>query len=195
MDWGTLIGAIIGSAGLGEAVKYALEKRKAAVKPDLSDTDYDELIGDIIAEIKDELGAYRCSYWAAQNGENTLDGYSIKKLSMMVERNGEDADNIAREMQGLPTITFRRTIKDLKESPHGYVISHEGELDDQLSNLNKAYGIHSLVSCKVNNLKHGVKWTGILSVGFEDRKRKFHDTEIAWLMTQINRIEVLISKL
>jgi hypothetical protein len=195
MDIGTLAGAIIGSSVLGEIVKFLLEKRKAAKKPDLSDTDYDELIGDIIAEIRDELGAYRCSYWAAQNGENTLDGYSIKKLSMVVERNAEDADNIAREMQGLPSITFKRTIKDLKESENGCVISYEGEMDDQLSNLNKAYGIQSLISCKVNNLKHGVKWTGILSVGFEERNRKFQDTQIAWLMTQINRIEVLISKI
>lgn len=164
-------------------------------KPDLSDSDYYDVIGDILEVIQKETQAHRVFYLAAQNGEKTLDGYSIKKLSMMVEKNAEGVDNIIGEIQNVPTVTFKRTINNLKESPSGYVVTNESDLTDRLSRINISYGISTLLGFKVLNIKHGEKWTGILCIGFEERNYNISETEIAWCSLQVSRIESIISKL
>ena len=171
------------------------KKLEAIKKPDLADTDYGDLIEPILEHIRDTVGAHRVFYLAAQNGEKTLDGYSIKKLSMMAESNADGVDNIIRDIQGLPTAVFRRCITSLKDSDQGFFVSHESELNDQLARINTAHGIQTQLCIQVFNIKHGKKWTGILCVSFEEKQRTVHPTEIGSVELQVGRIESLISKL
>ena len=164
-------------------------------KPDLSDDDYCDLIGEVLDGIQKETQAHRVFYLAAQNGEKTLDGYSIKKLSMMAEKNANGVDNIIGEIQNVPTITFKRNVANLKDSPSGYFVSNESELTDRLSRINVSYGINTLLGFKVLNIKYGEKWTGILGIGFEEQEHRLAETEIAWCSLQVSRIESIISKL
>ena len=178
-----------------EAIKIGAEKYKAHKKPDLSDTDYDDLIGEIIQGIQIDTQAHRVAYWAAQNGEKTLDGYSIKKLSMMVEKNAEGVDNIIRDMQNVPSTTFKRTLSSLRLAAEPHVLSNESEIQDDLGRVNTAYGCNTMLVFKVNNIRRGKKWTGLLCIGFEERMRNVLPTEIGFCALQVSRIEALISKL
>jgi len=171
------------------------EKLKAHRKPDLTDSDYDDLIGDIIELVQKETGAHRVAYWAAQNGEKTLDNYSIKKLSMVVERNAEGVDNIFRELQNVPSLTFKRSIAEFKDSDSPHIVSNESEINDDLGKANVSYGCNTMLIFKVHNIRHSKKWTGLLCIGFEERMRVIHPSEIGWCSVQVNRIETIISKI
>lgn len=168
-----------------------LAKRK--VKPDLSDESYSELLMPILDDIKTELGTYRLAYWAAQNGEKTLDGYSIKKLSMVAECNSEDADDTIHEMQNVPSVAFKRNMIKLKAAD-SYIYSKEHTFDDQLGKLHRSFGIQTAYFFKCNNLKKKM-WTGILAVAFKDKNFELDDTQLGWLQFQVNKIEGIISQL
>lgn len=167
--------------------------RKRASKPDLADPEYPDLIEHITREIQAELGAHRVQYWAAQNGESTLDGHSIKKLSMVVENNAEGVDNVILEMQNIPSVAFKRNI-DLMRKSNGYIYSEESEYSDTLAKTYRAYGIQTGYFFKVNNLKKKM-WTGILVVAFDEKKNELCDTQLGWLQMQLNRIEGIILKI
>lgn len=197
--------AIIAAAAviLAKPIENFFEKRKQKKeqirllqeKPDLSDEDYYDRIGEILEHIQEETQAHRVFYLAAQNGEKTLDNYSIKKLSMMVEKNAEGVDDIIQEIQNVPVVTFKRNINLLKESRSGYSVTNESDLTDRLSRINVSYGMNTLLGFKVMNIKHGEKWTGILGIGFEEQNRPIAETEIAWCSLQVSRIEPIISKI
>jgi hypothetical protein len=188
---------------LAKPVENYFEKRKKLreqlrllnEKPDLSDEDYYDKIGEILEHIQEATQAHRVFYLAAQNGEKTLDNYSIKKLSMMVEKNAEGVDDIIQDIQNVPVVVFKRNINALKESPSGYHVTEESDLIDRLSRINVSYGVNTLLSFKVLNIKHNEKWTGILGIGFEECSRPIAETEIAWCSLQVSRIESIISKI
>jgi hypothetical protein len=162
-------------------------------KADLNDTDYIDVLKHITDIIQYETSAYRVNYWAVQNGENTLDGFSIKKLSMVVESNTEGIDNIISEMQSIPTVAFKRNIDKLK-LVDSYIYSKEYELNDSLSQTHRAYGVQSAYFFKVKNLKKKM-WTGILSVCFEDKHDTLDESQLGWVEMQVKKIEGIISQL
>lgn len=172
---------------------YVDHKKKKQPSPDLADEDYTDMLGGILDEIKAETEAHRVAYWAAGNGEKTLDGYSIKKLSMVAESNAEGVDNVITEMQNIPTIAFKRNMDMLKKEEQ-YILTFESEYSDTLSKTHAAYGMQSIYFFKVNNLKKKM-WTGILVVGFDDRKHEMFDTQIGFCQFNVNKIEGIISKL
>lgn len=191
MTWEIIGECIIGGI---VAVKWYYEhKEKVKIKPDLNDPDYTDVLQEILDTIQKELGGFRVGYFAGQNGEKTLDGHSIKKLSMVTESNAEGIDNIITEMQSIPTIAFKRNIEALRNSER-YIHTFESEMNDQLANFHRAYGVQTAYFFKVNNLKKKM-WTGILCVSFEERKFELEDTQLGWLQFQVNKIESIISKL
>lgn len=183
------------TAGTTLAGFYLEKKIKVNKKPDLTDLDYEDLLEPVIAEIKDQFNPDRINYYAFHNGEITFDNYHMKKLSMMVENNNHNFDSNITQLQAIPTVTFKRHIKQLREAEGGIVISDELNHNDRLSLLYRSYGVTFCVICKVRNMKKGNKWSGILVLGFESKKEDFSPEDIAWLSTQVNRIEVLISQL
>jgi hypothetical protein len=171
---------------------YTEHKRKTSIK-DLNDEDYTDLLGEILSEIQIETEAHRVAYWAAQNGEKTLDGYSIKKLSMVAECNANGVDSTIKEMQNVPSIAFKRNMENLKKTDK-YILSFESEINDSLSQTHAAFGIQTLYAFKVHNLKRKA-WTGILIIGFEDRKHEMFDSQIGLCQFNVNKIEGIISQL
>jgi len=190
------IGQGIGTLLIGGIIAwqyYTDHKKKKQPSPDLADDDYTDLIGEMCAEIQVEVEAHRVAYWAASNGERTLDGYSIKKLSMVVEKNADGVDVVITKMQNVPTVAFKRNIHKLKKVDKN-ITSFESELDDTLSQTHRSYGMDSVYFFKVYNLKKKM-WTGILVVGFDERHHEMFDTQIGLCQFNVNKIEGIISKL
>jgi hypothetical protein len=198
MDISQILASIAGSLITAAATLtgFYLEKKiNSKKKPDLTDLDYDDLLKPIISEIKDNFNPSRINYYAFHNGEITFDNYHMKKLSMMVEENHDNFESNITQLQSIPTITFKRHIKMLRESNDGILVVYESHYQDRLSLLYKSYDINTCILCKVRNIKKGYKWSGILVVGFKDKERNFNPEELAWLSAQVNRIEVLVSQL
>jgi len=164
------------------------KKRKDAEnKPDLSEPNYDDLIGDIVGNIQERFGAYRCAYWVYTNGTYTGDDYSMQNCSMVVERNAEGVMEVIADMQMIPKVQFRRNITPLKEAP--YHISYEDDYNDRLAHFNLACGIKTAIFFKCLN---GSKWTGVLGVGFNESQYPIDEDDISWTLMQISRIEAII---
>lgn len=180
------------SIWMAKKIEFHFAKKN---KPDLTDSDYEDIIGPIVENIQRDLQAHRVAYWAAQNGETTLDNYSIKKLSVTAESNAEGVDSVRREMQNVPSFVFKRNLVALRESEEGHIVSNESEIKDDLGRINTAYGCNTMIIFRVHNHKRGKKWTGILCIGFEERERRIDETEIGICALQVSRIEALISKL
>jgi hypothetical protein len=188
------IGQGVGTLLIGSIIAwqwYTEHVKKKKPTPDLSDDDYNDMLGEILADIQQETGAHRVAYWAAQNGEKTLDGHSIKKLSMVSESNADGVDNVITEMQNIPTVAFKRNLDTLKRADQ-YILSFESEIGDTLSKTHAAYGIQTAYFFKINNLKKKM-WTGILVVAFDERKHEIFDTQIGYCQLNVNKIEGIIS--
>lgn len=185
--------AIVAAVALisSELIKIAYSRYKPS--PDLADDDYTDMLGEILTEIQTETDAHRVAYWAAQNGEKTLDGYSIKKLSMVVEANAEGVDSVIKEMQNVPSIAFKRNMEKLKAADK-YILSFESEMKDTLAQTHAAFGLQTVYFFKVYNLKKRM-WTGILVVGFDERKHEMYDSQVGLCQFNVNKIEGIISKL
>lgn len=189
----SLTGAVVAGVFVLANTLLTYWKEKQKQRPDLHDVDYSDLIKPITDQIQKEIGAYRVAYWAAQNGEKTLDGYSIKKLSMVTESNAEGVDNVITEMQNIPVVAFKRNLDKLRKV-ESFIFTKEWQYEDQLGKTHRAYGIQESYFFKANNLKRNM-WTGILVVAFEDKNAELDDSQIGWLQFQVNRIEGIISQL
>jgi len=166
---------------LGLAYKSYLNKRKT---PDLTRTmDRANRVKGILDQIKEELSAIRCCEWAVSNGDITLSGYHLQKLSILTEVCAEGTESIQPLFQLVPISQFKRTIEQLKAEP--VVVSLESKIQDDLAALNLNYQMVTLVEIRI----HGEfsKWTGILSVSW-DTERNVTAQEIAFLKMQAARI-------
>ena len=173
-----------------------ISNRKAKIKynkaSDLGSPTYQDLLQSNLDYIQAELKPFRCAYWAASNGENTLDGYSKKKLSLVVESNSPEADNVKDQMQNVPTEAFKRNMDLLKSED--YINTKEWTYHDELSNIQRAYGMQECYFFKVKNLKKNI-WTGILVIGFEERGNELAETELGLVQFEVKKIEGIISQL
>lgn len=149
--------------------------KKAKVKPILDDIQY-------------ELGADRVQYWEFSNGEKTLSGHHLKKLSMFMESNVEGERDIASQFQFIPVKQFERNLDKLYESEHGYIVSNEIREYDELASLFAQYGISTILSVKIIN-EIGV-WIGVLSVCFKE-DRVINDGEVAFTKLQGARLSII----
>lgn len=176
---------VIGTIG-GIYLKDHLEKKRAeALRSDLNDHSLDDLLKPILDQIQFDTNACRVCYWEGVNGTNTLSGFSIKKLSVMSESFSEEFESIKEELQLVSVDSFKRNLKDLRETAEDYIISNEFEKKDSLSLLHKRYGKNTVLLIKVYSKK---KWIGVLSIGFIEAPRIFEKTEIQWLLLQAGRI-------
>lgn len=158
-----------------------LEKKKV---PDLTRVmDRGNKVKGILDQVREELDCTRCCEWAVSNGDITLSGYHLQKLSILTEVCAEGTESIQPLFQLVPISQFKRTIEHLKEAP--VVVSLENKIQDDLAALNLNYEMVTLVEVRI----HGefAKWTGILSVSW-DHEREVTTQEIAFLKMQAARI-------
>lgn len=195
MDYTNLISSLITTGGTLFGI-WLQKKITEQNKPDLSDSDYDDLLRPVIGLIADELNAERINYMSFHNGEKTFDGYSLKNLSMMVEINKDLVDNIIDEMQKIPAISFKRLITKLKQyNTENYIISYESDIQDNLSGFYLGYHIRTAIFCKINNKNKRNPWTGILTIGFEQPNKQFTTEQLNWLNVQVDKINLIVSNM
>lgn len=143
------------------------KERKTKRTTDYS-SDYDKKskIRPILDELLYELEADRIQYWEFSNGEKTLSGHHLKKLSLFMESNADGFKDIAATFQLVPVKQFERNLDNLYESSTDYIISNETREFDELASLFAQFGIGTILSVKVKN-EIGV-WVGILSICYKD---------------------------
>lgn len=165
------------------------EKKNKLVLTDYS-TDYSKKakIKPILDDILYELEPTRVQYWEFSNGEKTLSGHHLKKLSLFMESNSEDTKDIAQHFQFVPVKQFERNLDKLYESANDFIISNELKEFDDLSSLFSQYGIATVLSIKVKN-EIGV-WVGVLSICFKN-ERVLNEGEIAFAKLQSARLSII----
>ena len=175
-----------------ELVEKRRSKKRYIKNSALGNDDYEDMLKPITDEILSITSAHRVAYWAAQNGEKTLDGFSIKKLSLVCESNAEGVPPTKSQMQDVPTAAFKRNMDALKKVD--YLYSKEWEKHDELGSIHRAYGMNECYYFKVCNLKNNI-WTGILVVGFNHENSELKEEQMGLLLVAVKRIEAIISKI
>ena len=196
MDYSNIIGSVITAAATvgGLWIEKRLKERK---KPDLSDEDYDDLIGETLEFIREKMVAKKVCYVAFHNGDKTYDGYSLKNLSMMAERFDEKTAPSLTDWQKVPVVTVRRYIVELRKltAENPVFVSYETSYNDKLSDLCKADNSNTIILLKILNTKKKNQFTGYAAVVFEEIDRPVTKGEIAYLSYQVSKInEAITSK-
>ena len=165
------------------------KERKAKKINDYS-SDYDKKakIRPILDELLYELEADRIQYWEFSNGEKTLSGHHLKKLSLFMESNKEGVSEIAHNFQFVPVKQFERNLDKLYESTTDFIISNEIREKDELASLFAQFGIGTILSIKIKN-EIGV-WVGVLSICFKD-EHTVNEGQVAFSKLHAARLSVI----
>lgn len=139
----------------------------------------------LLAELQEEFGAIRVQEWVVSNGDKTLSGHSIQKLSMFTEINRVGVESIAQSFQFVPATNLSRNIIRLSDSDEGYIITNEWQEYDDLASLHLSYGVKTALIFKITNLQN--RWVGMLFIGFDD-ERVFNEQEIAFAKLKASQI-------
>lgn len=145
-------------------------------------------VENILSEIQFELEAYRVQEWIVTNGDKTLTGHSIQKLSIFAEFNRNGVESVAPTFQYIPATNLSRNIVALAEANNGYVVSNEYLLDDDLAKLHSSFNIKTIAFFKIVN--NTGKWVGILSVAF-DQPRDLTQSEVSFLKLKASQLGVI----
>lgn len=167
------------------------KNKKTLYQPTIS-----ELVHPILSSIMDESAALRVDYWEAENGEKTLSGHSILKLTMFHEILGYNSkaiksESIISECVKIPVESFQRNMLAMKADKNNrFYISYECDRADELAYWYKNTHTDTLVILKTYTKG---EWTGMITISFEGRKA-IESAAIAWLKTQASRADDLVKK-
>lgn len=184
----SIINAFI-TSGTTIAAIWLTNKLSQKKRPDLGDPDFEDLLQPLLDSIQSEMKASRVGFWEGKNGMNTLSGYHIKTLNLMVESNASNVDLVKQEMQDIPAEIFKRNMKLLAASPTEYIISQEDQNNDDLANINQGYGISTLITFKIYTKFH--RWTSLVTIGF-DKPTELSHLDLSWLTVQVSRISQVL---
>jgi hypothetical protein len=163
-----------------------LQKRKRSQNLNI-DKDFEKRkqILPIMESIRYELDASRVFDMVFTNGDVTMTGHHLKKVSVFQEVTADGVRPLAQDFQLVPSKIFDRTLDALYETNDDYVIFTEFENFDNLSALHAQYDIHTLMKVKIKN-QFG-KWVGVLNVAFQN-ERILTEGEIAFVKMQAARL-------
>lgn len=181
--WPPIVQAL-GTAGITIATMHYQHKQRMKSIPDIRQANSrKDKIRPILEELRYEMGCTRCCEWAVSNGDVTLSGHHLQKLSIVTECNDEGIENIQSLFQLIPISQFTRTIDELRTHPT--VVTYENTIKDDLAALNMSYDIVTLIQVRI----HGDydKWVGILSVAW-NKERTVTAAEMAFIKLQAARI-------
>lgn len=169
---------------------WLTEKIKKKNAPGLKETaNRVSKVEPLLAQIQEELGASRVQEWIVSNGDKTLSGHSIQKLSMFTEVNRMGVESIAHKFQLVPATNLSRNIIRLAETEENYIVTNEWNEFDDLASLHLSYNIKTTLIVKITTM--GGKWTGILFVAF-DEERIINEQEIAFVKLKASQIGAII---
>ena len=194
----TLAAAIVGGGALifveiGKVVIKYYEKKNQRKKAnnDLNRaTDNDVLIKSICAEIIERFGFNRVSVVGYHNGVQTMDGISLKKCSMIQEVTDGYTDQIIGEFQNIPCSIAAEMLKELKETPDGYVIADDESAVEETAIHQRMFNVRQSYNFRIGE---GLI-DGVLCCAFTGQTRIFEHEEILELKAYAKRIFVIKQK-
>lgn len=139
----------------------------------------------ILEAIRYELDASRVFNMVFTNGDVTMTGHHLKKVTVYQEVTSDGIRPLAQDFQLIPSKIFERTLDALYESEDGYVLSNEFEQYDELAALHAQYEIQTLLKVKIKN-QFG-KWVGVLNIAFNTQK-VLTEGEIAFVKMQAAKL-------
>lgn len=193
MDFKTIIESPLWDSLLTSIVTFSMFFLKERWKKTtgLTETaDRIKKVNEILSEIQYELNATRVQEWIVTNGDKTLSGHSVQKLSMFCEFNQHGIENVAGTFQFVPASNLSRNIIALAEAKNGFIISNEYLQEDDLAALHGSYNIKVLLLVKVTDLSG--KWTGILFIGFDDDQREITEGDVAFAKLKASQIGAIL---
>lgn len=175
---------IVGFGGI--ILSKKLDKQQQDKKLNL-DEDYKKKneILPILDSLRLSLEADRVFEMVFSNGDVTLTGHHLKKLSVFLESNNEGFKDLGKDIQLVPTKIFERSLDELYNSEDDYILTNEFQKFDDLASLYAQYEIQKLLLVKIKN--NIGKWVGILCISF-DKDRNITDGEIAFAKMQAARL-------
>jgi len=179
----------IASISFGSVLlSHFLTKKKQRGKDLKEDFERKSKILPILDQLKGELDADRVFELAFSNGDTTLGGHHLKKVSMLLESNKSGRNDIASQFQFVPTKIFERNLAALYESPDEYIVSYEFDKHDELAALYAQYDIKTLILVKVKGQLNN--WVGVLAIAFENQ-RLVTEGELAFCKMQSAKLGII----
>jgi len=195
----TTVEIILGILGMFSAnygshlLKDYLDRRKERKSHDDNmDFDYHRVseINPLLEDLKYHLKADKVAEVAFSNGDTTLSGYHLKKVSIITETMSDDPDEaIAPHFQLVPSRKFDRTIRSLYEAENDWVFWDETQEKDETAALNRAFNLNSLLLVAIRNQEN--KWVGYIMVSWKDKKDTITEPEIQRAQLVASRIGVM----
>lgn len=157
--------ASVFSANYGSLLlKDYLERRKRLKSQnDNMDEDYrrQQVVKPLLEDLKYHLGARRVAEIGFSNGDTTLGGYHLKKVSIITETDPDMGDEpLAPHFQLIPAKKFDRTLSGLFDSKMDWVVWDENNHHDETASLNKAFGFQTILMVTIRDQQQ--KWVGYL---------------------------------
>lgn len=171
---------------LGIWVNYRNGKKN---KPDLGrSVKRSDIVKPLLEEVRYSLGSVRCIEWAVSNGDVTLGGHHLQKLSIITEAVEEGFESMQNAFQLVPITQFSRTLESLKDKDA--TVSHEDQFHDDMAILSSRYDVKTILIVKIKGDYD--KWIGMLGVAWEDH-REVSDEDIAYVKLQASRLGAIKS--
>lgn len=139
----------------------------------------------LLEAIRYELDADRVFNMVFTNGDITLTGHHLKKVSVLLEVTGDGVRSLGQAFQLVPTKIFERTLDALYESEDDFVIFNEFDEYDDLAALHSQYNIKTLLKVKIKD-QFG-RWVGVLNIAFSNQ-RLLTEGEIAFVKMQAAKL-------
>lgn len=149
------------------------------------DSDYDrsKAVTAILEDIRFELKCDRVCESSFSNGDVTFSGIHMKKLSITAETEHEQP--LSPHLQLVPVKMYGRNMDLLYESKDEYAVLQEHNKLDELSQLNKKFGMLSMLSVKLRDDKG--RWIGLVTACW-DKPHKPTSEQIAYMKMMVSRI-------
>lgn len=183
-----LASALIGGGAVVTAAWLSARKEKT---PDLHSDEKIYEVDEIVEMIGEKLGG-RCDYHSGHNGTKSLSGFSFKNLSMVSEYCGPNFSSTIHLSQHVPTVVYKRNMKNLSRSKEGWIVSYESEQKDELGATIRNFGVNTFYAFKVFN--DAGDWEGILTLGFKELRYDLTEECIAFVKMQAAIIGSIMSK-
>lgn len=168
---------------------YLAHRRARKSQDDNMEDDYrrQSLVKPLLEDLKYHLNADRVMEVAFSNGDTTLGGHHLKKISIITETDPvPGSEPLAPHFQLIPARKFDRTLAGLFEAPNDWIVWHEMQHQDETAALNRAFELNTVLLAAIRN--HDSKWVGYLMVSWRYDRQTITESEIERVKLVASRI-------
>lgn len=142
----------------------------------------------VLDEVRNSLEAQRVMECSFSNGDITFTGVHMKKVSVTMESNKNGVEDLAPHFQLVPAKVFERTLEQLYHSSDDYIFVNETLSEDELSVLNRSYGLVSMLLIKIRDEMN--RWVAYMIVAY-DHETELSEDEIVFAKMMAARLGVI----